>query len=188
MSDHKPYHLLVRHKGSNDVRKRDGRFSRAQVEVAMAAPNLIVFATKSPYPFVVLDDDTAWGKPRLARAINELGFRRGRYIRAGEFKRTSHRQWVLRMAYLRGQGNLAARCCSRYIDQHPWSKCGKDSMSNHADGNAADISVLHSGRHGAYTPVGEDKQCREIMRRLGMCLPVGQGETWHAEFGNVWLS
>jgi hypothetical protein len=143
------------------------------------------YATTNKYPFVVLDSDTAWGNAALSGKLNELGRRRQRYLWAGEYKRTSHRQWELRMLYLNGRGNLAARCCSRHSGKHSWAACGKDSWSNHASGNACDTSYLHSGRGGAYTNVGKDSKCRQIMRDLGLCLPVG-GEPWHVERGGTW--
>lgn len=143
------------------------------------------YATTNKYPFIVLDSDTAWGNAELSGKLNELGRRRERYMWAGEYKRTSHRQWELRMLYLNGRGNLAARCCSKYSGKHSWKDCGKDSWSNHASGNACDVSVLKSGRGGSYVNVGKDDQCRKIMRDLGLCLPVG-GEPWHGERGNTW--
>lgn len=160
--------------------------SEAQAAIEWAKKRgLAGYATTSKYPFLVLDGDTSWGNPQLSALLNELGQRRERYMWLGEYRRTSRRQWELRMAHLNGRGNLAARCCSKFSGKHSWESCGQDSWSNHANGNAADISYLHSGRGGAYTNVGNDSKCRSIMHDLSLCLPV-PNEKWHAERGNSW--
>lgn len=178
--------LKASHKGLAKV--KPGMFSKAEireVEKWAKREDLALFTTKSKYPFVVLDSDTAWGNPELSKKLDELGEKRQRYLWAGEYKRTAHRQWELRMAYLEGRGNLAALCCTKYSGRHSWESCGKNSQSNHAAGNACDTSYLHSGRSGSYTNVGNDAKCRALMHDLGLCLPVG-GEAWHIERGNNW--
>jgi hypothetical protein len=148
---------------------------------------LAMFVTKSKYPFLVLDSDTKWGDPDLSRKLDELGERRERYLWCGEYKRSKRQQWEFRMAYLNGTGNLAARCDTTYDGKHTWEQCkgAGPSQSNHATGDACDTSYLHSGRSGAYTNVGRDKECRRIMASLDLCLPVG-GEPWHVERGTNW--
>lgn len=170
------------------ARVKPSMFSNDEAKAAIrwgAKNGLAVFATKSKYPFLVLDSDTAWGNPELSRRLNTLGRRRQRYLWVGEYKRTSRRQWELRQAYLNGTGNLAAQCCTRYVGKHSWSACGKNSQSNHATGDAADASYLHSGRSGSYTNLGNDLKCRSIMKDIGLCLPV-PGEAWHAQIGSTW--
>lgn len=164
-------------------------FTKAEVRDAIRwgeRTGVAVFGTTSEYPFLVKASDTKWGSPDLARRMNELGRRRKRYIHVTAFLRSSRQQWKLRMLYLQGRGNLAARCCSKYDrTQHSWRECGKDSWSNHFRGNAADIGVIASGRDGARVDVGSDSKCRKIMKALGTCLPVG-GEPWHIEVGGTW--
>lgn len=166
-----------------------GLFSAAEAKQAVAwgkRKGLAMYVTTSKFPFIVLDKDTYWGNPKLAGRLDRLGELRERYVWVGEFKRTAHRQWQLRMLYLSGEGNNAARCCSKYdLEPHTWKQCGKDSWSNHADGNAADASILHSGRGGPYTNLGNDQKSRAIMHRLDLCLPVPD-EPWHAERGDTW--
>lgn len=205
MSTTRKWQVVARNKSTNNVRQvyRDGDgFTRrrprdgaginmSQGEAADcvkwgAKRGLVVFATKSPYPFLVLDTDTAWGNPNLSEKLNELGRKQMRYVWVGEFKRTAYQQWVFRMAYLKGYGNLAARCCSKYSGIHSWENCGRDSWSNHAPGNAADSSILHCGRGGSFTNLGDwGHGIRDNMRALDTCLPVPR-ETWHAERGNTW--
>lgn len=50
--------------------------------------------------------------------------------------------------------------------------------SNHHGGKAAD-TWLNGGN------IGNSKRARELMRKHGLCLPVG-GEPWHVEVGNRW--
>ena len=208
MAKDRPYVVLARDRKSNDVRQvyrlPGGGFTRNKDNPAIAKTNgnprrfwkrevedcqrwarkkgLAVFAAKGKqarWPFVVKDTDTAWANDDLMDRINRLGRRRRRYIWGGELKRTAHRQWELRMLYLNGNGNLAARCCTKYDGKHSWSACGKNPTSHHNQGEAGDISVLASGRGGGYTNVGNDKKARAIMRDVGLVLNVG-GEPWHA--------
>ncbi len=133
------------------------------------------------WPFLVLGD-TAWPtNKRLLRALNATGKGRRRLIRIVSGLRTPREAWVLRMRYLNGQGNLAARCCSRYSGKHSWESCGKDPWSNHADGNAADCGTL-TGIKGTYTSLANDKKARRLFEKLGGCFPVvSPWEPWHAE-------
>ena len=61
-------------------------------------------------------------------------------IKSGD--RTAWEAYNFRMLYLNGQGNLAARCCSKYSGKHTWSQCGKNPWSNHARGAAVDCGWL----------------------------------------------
>ena len=124
--------------------------------------------TRSKYPFLVLDSDTKWPKTKLARKLNKLAKRRKRYMFVNEGWRTHARQWVLWNAYQSGTGNLAA---------YP-------GTSNHEGGWAADMSVFLYGRDSYRQNVGEDDKTRSLMKKMGICLPVG-GETWHCELGQI---
>lgn len=133
------------------------------------------------YPWLVLDSDTTMCNPKLARKANKLGKLLGRKLFVNEGTRTPYRCWELRMLYLRGKGNLAARCCSKYDrTQHTWKQCGKDPWSNHADGNALDLQD-----NATKANIGNVNNARNIMHKLNLCLPVG-GENWHVEIGNSW--
>lgn len=169
-----------------------GLFHKDEAEAAekwgkKKSPKLACFITKSKYPFLVLDSDTGWGDADLSEKLNKLGKRRERYLWCGEYLRSKHQQWEFRMAYLNGKGNLAAPCDTTYSGKHSWEQCkpAGPSQSNHATGDACDTSYLHSGRSGSYTNVGNDSECRKIMKDLNLCLPVG-GEPWHIERGNNW--
>ncbi len=185
---------FTRNPDNPEVKKVGGNahlFTKAEVQDAIKwghRNGVAVFGTTNEYPFLVKQSDTEWGSPELSKKMNELGRRRRRYIHVTAFKRTARQQWVLRMAYLRGEGNLAARCCSRYDRQlHSWNQCGKDSWSNHFRGNAADIGVIVSGRDGSRVNVGDDSKCRKIMKSLGLALVVPH-EPWHCEIGGQWLA
>ncbi len=119
---------------------------------------------------------------RLLRALNATGRRRRRVVRIISGMRTPRQAWELRMAFLQGRGNTAARCCSKYAGQHSWEACGRDPWSNHADGNAADCGTIN-GATGAYTSLGLDRRAKRIFLKLGGHFPVmsPQQEWWHAE-------
>jgi len=133
------------------------------------------------YPFLELAAGARWPtNKRLLRALNKVGQVLRRSIRIISGLRTPHEAWVLRMRYLAGRGNLAARCCSRYTTAHSWAQCGKDPWSNHADGNAADCGVI--GRTGGYTSLASNRKARREFQRLGGHFPVvSPYEPWHAE-------
>ncbi len=134
------------------------------------------------HPFLELVKGAHWPTDkRLLRALNRTGQRRGRTIRIISGLRTPHEAWVLRMRFLSGRGNLAARCCSRYSGKHSWDQCGRDPWSNHADGNAADCGTV-SGLTGAYTSLASDSQARSLANKFGIVFPViDPWEPWHAE-------
>ena len=145
---------------------------RAARQVRVVGPN--------QWPFLVVSD-TQWPtNKRLLRALNATGQGRRRVIKIISGLRTPHEAWVLRMAYLAGRGNLAARCCTRYSGRHTWEQCGKDPWSNHADGNAADCGTVTA--KGKYRSLADDAKARQIFIKHGGCFPVvDPWEPWHAE-------
>lgn len=135
------------------------------------------------HPFLELAKGARWPtNRRLLRALNRTGQARRRTVRIISGLRTPHEAWLLRMRFLHGTGNTAARCCTRYAGVHTWAECGKNPQSNHADGNAADCGVI-SGLTGAYTSLGLDAKARRLAYRFGIYFPVmsPQQEWWHAE-------
>lgn len=148
-----------------------------------------VYMSKDKYPFLVLYGGV-FGKSDLSKKMNQLGAKRKRYMRLGSYKRTQHQQHELYLAWIRGYGNLAANCNTRYTGEHKWDPSCKSNPpcgSNHCGGNACDLSYIKSSRDGAYVNVGNDSKCRSIMKSLGLGLPVG-GEPWHTEITTVWRS
>ncbi len=134
------------------------------------------------WPFLALAKGTAWPTSKaLLRALNHTGQQRRRVIRIVSGLRTPHEAWVLRMRWLHHEGNLAARCCSKYSGIHSWEQCGKDPWSNHASGNAADCGTV-TGIKGTYTSLANDEKARRIFEKMGGCFPVvSPWEPWHAE-------
>lgn len=121
---------------------------------------------------------------QLLHKLNHVGWKLRRPIRITSGKRTPHAQWVAYMDFLRG-GILAAPCCSQHWP-HPWSRCFRQCASNHCISRAVDCVILSSS--GDWVNIGEDQAARDVMHHVGLCLPVGQGETWHVEVGDVWRS
>ena len=179
---------LIPHEGFSYKRGKTGRAKMTALEIEAGkkwAKRRLARSCRTigpdQWPFLVLGD-TAWPTNKtLLRALNHTGQRRRRVIRIVSGLRTPHEAWVLRMRYLNGQGNLAARCCSKYSGKHSWEQCGKDPWSNHADGNAADCGTM-TGIKGTYTSLANDGKARRIFERLGGCFPVtSPWEPWHAE-------
>lgn len=98
-------------------------------------------------------------------------------------RRTLHEQWAAYQDYLRG-GTLAAPCCGRHY-LHSWAACWRDCASNHCRNRAADCTIASPGGE---VNIGDWPRARHAMRGHGLCLPVGQGETWHVEIGDYWAS
>ena len=179
---------LIPRKGYSYKRGKTGRAKMTAPEVEQAkrwakrrAARDVRIVGRAQWPFLVLGD-TQWPtSKRLLRALNTTGRRRRRTIRIVSGLRTPHEAWELRMRYLRGQGNTAARCCTRYSGQHSWAACGKNPLSNHASGNAADCGTVTAG--GTYRSLADDKKARRIFESLGGCFPVRspQWEPWHGE-------
>lgn len=135
------------------------------------------------YPFVQLADGVEPPNPGLMRRLDRLGRRRRRMVRVVSGRRTAWQAWELRMRFLRGAGNLAARCCTRHWGVHGWPDCGRNPLSNHASGDAADCGLL---MQDGYVSMGDTgSRTRWRMRRLRLCLPV-PGEAWHVEYGSAW--
>lgn len=145
--------------------------------------------SRDPYPFVVRQSkDVHWPKDAtLLRKLNGLGRRRKHLVMLVSGYRTDYEQWELRMKFLAGNGNLAARCCMKYWPDviHSWDNCGKDSQSNHSkEGNgrgAADCGLITAG---GYMSLGNVPGIERDMRDLELCLPVRNPyEPWHAQVG-----
>lgn len=126
------------------------------------------------------------GDRDLLVKLNRVGRKMHRLVIVVSGYRTNYQQWQLRQKFLRGQGNLAARCCLKYDREvHSWGACGKQSQSNHSRpprGHAVDCGL---GMKSGYVSIGEVKRARKFMHDYGLCLPVG-GEAWHVERGSVW--
>lgn len=136
-------------------------------------------------PFVVYDSTTSDGDEITGRVmrplenrLNKVGRDIKRKLFVGEGKRSAHAQWVFRMMYLNGHGNLAARCCTRFWGKHSWGSCGKNSQSNHFPGRAADTVIMPS-----WSNIGTDSKAIAAMRKYGLGLPV-RGENWHVEISS----
>lgn len=149
----------------SEARKRGmGKPAWAGAQVWAQKNGYKVRATRSRYPFIIVDNDTRMVRPHLARKINRLGKRSKRYIWMGEGWRSYQRQQELYRMYLNGTGNLAA----------------VPGTSRHESGNAADISIFLNGPDRGYTNVGLVDSVRRRMRHLGLALTV-PGEPWHCE-------
>lgn len=117
--------------------------------------------------------------PRLVAAVNKIGVAMHREIRGVSGQRTAYEAWQLYQAYLRGQGNLAAKCCNRG-DWHTWEQCGKQPHSMHARGEAIDCGVI--SRTGRYTSLGKVKRAARLAEQHGLRFAVGiDREPWHLE-------
>ena len=146
------------------------------------------YVSKDLYPFCVLGGGV-FGNEKLTDKMNKLGKSQKKYMRLGSYKRTQQQQHDLYLKYIRGTGNLAAYCNTKYRGEHSWDSCKKypPCNSNHCSGGACDLSYYHQGRSGSYTNVGNNNNFRNKMKSLGLCLPVG-GEAWHTEIGTTWRS
>ena len=152
-------------------------------------PGPVLMGSRRWYPWLQLGDGAHWPRGAsgrdLLRRLNRVGRECRRTLLITSGRRTNYEQWLAYMDYLRG-GTLAAPCCSRqYV--HEWSECLRDCRSRHCASSAADVVVIRSRGRGTVN-IGESKRARKAMRRNGLCLPVGSGETWHVEVGDSWLS
>lgn len=136
---------------------------------------------KQPPGKVTLANGAKPAGDALMNRLRQVARDIGKEIRVISGDRTPYQAWTLRMRYLNGTGNLAARCCTRYSGKHSWSACGKNPTSNHARGRAVDCGVMNPG----YRSIGYYQPARNAMRKRGLCLPVG-GEPWHVERGGNW--
>ncbi len=89
-------------------------------------------------------------KPELMRRAGVASELMGLPLLVKSGSRDPHTAWVLRMKYLRGQGPLAARCCTKYSGMHSWSACGKNPTSMHARGLALDCGFVKNGRYDSF--------------------------------------
>lgn len=144
---------------------------------------------RTNYPWLRLRPGAHWPRGRhgrdLLRRLNRVGRDCRRLVLVTSGHRSPYRQWVAYMDYLRG-GELAAPCCGKHW-LHTWSQCGRSCQSNHCRDRAVDCLIEGSGADDWHN-IGEDAHAREALRRNGLCLPVGSGETWHVEVGDVWRS
>lgn len=179
---------LIPHRGFSYRRGNTGRaqMTAPQIEAAKRwARRRLVRSTKivgrGGWPFLELVPGARWPtNKKLLRSLNTVARLRKRRIRIVSGLRTPHEAWQLRMKFLSGRGNLAARCCTRYSGPHSWANCGKDPWSNHADGNAADCGTLTG--NGRYTSLADDGRARSLAHRHGLIFPVtSPWEPWHAE-------
>jgi len=146
-----------------------GLFSKKEARAAVEwgdSHGYAVFATKKRYPFLVLDSDTRMVRHELASLLDDFAADVRRYVWIGEGWRTRARQEELWRQYV-------ARNYAPPVVARP-------GTSNHETGNAADASVLHSGRGGSFTNVGLWPHGERILARHGLGLPVG-GEPWHVQ-------
>jgi len=147
-----------------------------------------VYMSKDKWPFLVLEGGI-WGNSKLSDKMQRVGIKHKRYLRMGSYKRDQKQQHELYLKYIRGTGNLAAYCNTKYRGEHSWEQCKKypPCASNHCGGNASDASYYHQGRSGNYTNLGYNDKVRKYMKQEGLCLPVS-GEKWHCEIGTTWRS
>ena len=188
-SQNNPNKNAAKENGGTDWKCRIGKKSVAKEGMAaMEKENRAVYMSKDAYPFLVLEGGE-WGNNTLSKKMNNVGKKHKRYLRMGSYKRTQKQQHELYLAYIRGYGNLAAYCNTKYRGEHSWDSCKKypPCASNHCGGNASDASYYHQGRSGGYTNLGYNDKVRKYMKQEGLCLPVS-GEKWHTEIGNTWRS
>jgi hypothetical protein len=121
------------------------------------------------------------------KRLNTVGEHLGHIVFCKSGNRTSFEQWQLRMLWIRGAGNLAAPCCTKYAHvttyTHRWVDCGKDSWSNHSSGKAVDCGIID--KNGNYHSIGDFPGARAALKHAGLCLPVN-GEAHHVERGDNW--
>lgn len=174
-------------------KERDGDLDARQAAAAVKwvkgkgwKPRLV----KHGFPFVMKGDDGVVlpGDKELLAKLNRIGRKLRRLIVVKSGYRNNRQQWELRQLFLKGRGNLAARCCLKYnMEQHSWEDCGKQSQSNHSyppKGRAVDCGVLMS--YG-YVSIGNVDKARQLMREAGLCLPV-PNEPWHVQTFGGWAA
>lgn len=119
----------------------------------------------NPYPWLVLDTDTAWPDADVCRALNELGRRLKRKLYLREGKRTRARQQQL---YDDGVARYGYPAVLNYV--------AKPGTSRHETGDAADVGV------GSFngTNLGDYPGARAHAAALGLSFPMSW-EPWHVE-------
>lgn len=140
------------------------------------------------YPNVRLGDGAKLpqGEPGrdLLRRLSQAGKRLNSTIVITSGQRDWRQQHAAYMDYLKG-GTLAAPCCSKHWP-HRAQDCRRECASNHCRGRAADVEIVRANGH--HVLPGNWQEARDVFDRLGLCLPVGSGEVWHVEVGEVWRS
>jgi len=118
----------------------------------------------------------------LMRRLRKAAVYLGKEIRVISGDRTAYQAWILRMRYLNGTGNLAARCCSQY-GKHSWNACGKRPTSNHARGKAVDCGVIINGKYVSFMLApGTHAAAKHARLKAPMWPPWGRRiEPWHLE-------
>lgn len=110
--------------------------------------------------------------------LNDVARKRRRIVQLQSGLRSLDDQWRLWRAYQNGTGNTAA---------YP------NANAPHVRGVAADCGVI--APNGSYTSIGDDRRARRLLKRAGLCLPVGpnsvnpRGEQWHVQTlatGGAW--
>lgn len=119
----------------------------------------------NPYPWLVLDTDTAWPDADVCRALNTLGQRLKRKLYIREGLRTRARQQELYDAGIRRYGYPAVL---NYV--------ARPGTSRHETGDAADVGV------GSFngTNLGDYPGARAHAAALGLSFPMSW-EPWHVE-------
>ena len=189
ISQNNPNPDIHKEKGGTKWKCRIGKKDVAQKGMKWAeGKGNAVYMSKDKWPFLVLEGGI-WGNSKLSDKMQRVGIKHKRYLRMGSYKRDQKQQHDLYLKYIRGTGNLAAYCNTKYRGEHSWDQCKKypPCASNHCGGNASDASYYHQGRSGGYTNLGYNDKVRKYMKQEGLCLPVS-GEKWHTEIGNTWRS
>ena len=141
-----------------------------------------VHFTRSKYVFLVPNRGVIMpiGKDgrALQRALNESARDAMRRIRIVSARRTPYSAWVLRMKYLNGTGNLAARCCTKHYGKHSWSSCGKNPQSDHARGGGRAVDCGWITRSGGYLQAKSWSYGYSKMQKHGLSATV-PSENWH---------
>lgn len=152
-----------------------------------------VHFTNSKYVFLVPNKGVIMpvGKDgtALLRALNESGRDAMRRIRIVSARRTPYQAWSLRMLYLNGRGNLAAKCCTRYYGKHSWRACGKNPTSHHAKGGGRAVDAGWITRSGGYLQLRNWTYGYKVLLKNGLRDTV-PSEAWHFSLvrgpHNVW--
>lgn len=110
--------------------------------------------------------------------LNAVARARRRIVELKSGLRSLADQWRLWRAFQNGTGNTAA---------YP------NANAPHVRGVAADCGVINPD--GSYTSIGNDRRARRLLKKHGLCLPVGpssvnpRGEAWHVQTlatGGAW--
>ena len=114
----------------------------------------------------------------LTNALNESAREAKRRIDIVSARRTHYKAWSLRMLFLNGRGNLAARCCTKYSGKHSYRACGKNPTSHHAKGGGRAVDAGWITRNGGYLRLRDWKHGNAILQKHGLRGTV-PSEAWH---------